>query len=59
MTRRLKAGRVEPEETYNARQWLGKQISAATDTQATIEQLLGTMCCSIVIFGVCDSVRQL
>jgi hypothetical protein len=34
---------VEPEETYIARQRLGKQVSAATGTQATIEELLGTM----------------
>jgi hypothetical protein len=40
--RRLKAGIVGP-ETSIARQRLGKQISAATDTQATIEELLGTV----------------
>jgi hypothetical protein len=34
---------VEPEETSIARQRLGKQVSAATDTQATIEELLGTI----------------
>jgi hypothetical protein len=38
----LKAGIVE---TSVARQRLGKQVSAATDTQATIEELLGTMFC--------------
>jgi hypothetical protein len=36
----LKAGIVEPEETSTARHRLGKQVSAATDTQATIENLL-------------------
>jgi hypothetical protein len=39
----LKAEIVEPEETSIAGQRLGKQVSAATDTQATIEQLLGIM----------------
>jgi hypothetical protein len=34
---------VEPEQTSIARQQLGKQVSAATDTQATIEELFGTM----------------
>jgi hypothetical protein len=34
---------VEPEETHIARQRLDKQISAATDTKATIEELLGMM----------------
>jgi hypothetical protein len=34
---------VEPKETFIAGQRLGKQDSAATDTQATIEELLGTM----------------
>lgn len=34
---------MEPEETSIARQRLGKQISAGTDTQATIEELFGTM----------------
>jgi hypothetical protein len=33
---------VEP-ETSIAKQWLDKQVSAATDTQATIEELLGMM----------------
>jgi hypothetical protein len=32
---------VEPEETSIAMQQIGKKVSAATDTQATIE-LLGT-----------------
>jgi hypothetical protein len=32
---------VESEETSIARQRLGKQISVATDTQATIEELFG------------------
>jgi hypothetical protein len=39
----LKAGIVESEETPIAGQRLGKQVFAATDTQATIENLLGTM----------------
>jgi hypothetical protein len=43
MTWRLKAGIVEPEESSNSRQRLGKQVSATTDTQATIEESLGTM----------------
>jgi hypothetical protein len=34
---------VEPEEMSIARQRCDKQVSAATDTQATTEQLLGTM----------------
>jgi hypothetical protein len=34
---------MEPEETDTARQQLGKQVSASTDTQATVEELLGTM----------------
>jgi hypothetical protein len=34
---------VEPEETSITRQRLGEQVSAATDTQATIEELLRTM----------------
>jgi hypothetical protein len=43
VTQRLKAGIVEPEETSVDRQRLGKQASAATDTQASIEELLGTI----------------
>jgi hypothetical protein len=43
VTWRLKAGIVEPEETSIATQRLGKQVSAANGTQATIEELLGTM----------------
>jgi hypothetical protein len=48
----LKGGIVEPQETSIARQRLGKktqqqrlgkQTSAATDTQATMEKLLGRM----------------
>jgi hypothetical protein len=39
----LKAGTVELEDTSIARQWLGKQISATTDMQATTNELLGTM----------------
>jgi hypothetical protein len=34
---------VEPEETSIARQQLGKQVSVATDMQATTEELMGTM----------------
>jgi hypothetical protein len=34
---------VEPEKMSIARQGLGKQVSAATDAQATIKELLGTM----------------
>jgi hypothetical protein len=34
---------VGPEETSIARQWIGKQVSAETDTQVTTEELLGTM----------------
>jgi hypothetical protein len=43
VTRCLKARIVEPEEMSFSRQRLGKQVSAATDTQATKEELLGTM----------------
>jgi hypothetical protein len=35
---------VELEEAFIARQRLGKQISGTTDMQATIQELLGTMC---------------
>jgi hypothetical protein len=42
VTRRLKAGIVEPEETFISRQRLGKQVSAATDTKAAIEKFWGT-----------------
>jgi hypothetical protein len=34
---------VEPEETSTARQQLGKQVSLATDMEATTEELLGMM----------------
>jgi hypothetical protein len=34
---------MKPEEMSFARQRLGEQVSDATDTQATIEELLGTM----------------
>jgi hypothetical protein len=34
---------VKPEDTFIPRQQLGKQVSAATDTQVTTEELLGTM----------------
>jgi hypothetical protein len=82
---------VELEETSIARQRLSTRVSAATDTKATIEELLRTMfsvrsmqndnkgrelvncgsvgswavkrrlymCCSTVIFGVCNSARLL
>jgi hypothetical protein len=43
VTWRLKAAIEEPDETSIARQRLGKQVSAATDTQETLEELLGTM----------------
>jgi hypothetical protein len=43
VTWRLKAGIVGTEETYIARQRLGKRVSAATETQATIEELLKTI----------------
>jgi hypothetical protein len=39
----LKAGIVELEETFIARQWLSKQVSASINTQATVEELMGTM----------------
>jgi hypothetical protein len=35
------AGIVEPEETYIARQRLGKHVPTATNTQATIRIVLG------------------
>jgi hypothetical protein len=31
---------AEPEETAVAKQWLGKHVPAATNTHATIEELL-------------------
>jgi hypothetical protein len=34
---------VEPEKTFTAGQRLGKQIFVATNTQAIIQELLGTM----------------
>jgi hypothetical protein len=34
---------MEPEKKFIVTQRLGKQFSTATDTQATIEQLLETM----------------
>jgi hypothetical protein len=34
---------VKPEETPIAKQRLGKQVSAAKDTQTTAEELLGTI----------------
>jgi hypothetical protein len=39
----MKARIVEPEETSIPTQRLGKQVSATTDTQATIKELLGTI----------------
>jgi hypothetical protein len=39
----MKAGIVEQEDASIAKQRLGKQVSAATDTQDTREELLGTM----------------
>jgi hypothetical protein len=41
VTRCLKEGIVEPEDTSIARRRLGKHVPAATKTQATIEVLLG------------------
>jgi hypothetical protein len=43
MTGRLKAGIVKSEEMSIAKQRLGKQVCAATDTQVTIEELFGRM----------------
>jgi hypothetical protein len=43
VTWRLKAGRVELEETYISRQRFDKQIPAATDMQSTIEEFWGTV----------------
>jgi hypothetical protein len=34
---------VEPEEISISRQWLSKQVDVATDTLATVEELLGTL----------------
>jgi hypothetical protein len=39
----LKAGIAETEEMYIARQRLGRQVTAATNTQATTDELLGTI----------------
>jgi hypothetical protein len=39
----MKAGIVKPEKTSTAKQRLGKQVFATTDTQATVAELLGTM----------------
>jgi hypothetical protein len=39
----MKAGIMQPEKTSIARKGLGKHISAAKNTQATIEELLRTM----------------
>jgi hypothetical protein len=36
----LKAGIAKPEETAVARQWLCKHVSAATEADATLEELL-------------------
>jgi hypothetical protein len=40
VTLRLKAGIVEPEETSIARKQFRKHVPAATNTQATIEELV-------------------
>jgi hypothetical protein len=40
VTRRLKAGTVKPEEMSIDRHRIGKRVSAATDTRATIEELM-------------------
>jgi hypothetical protein len=47
----MKARIIELEETSIAMQRLGKQVSAATDTQATTGKLLETVFCirSVVI----------
>jgi hypothetical protein len=39
-SQRLKAGLMEPEDKAGGRQWLGKQVIAANNTHATIEELL-------------------
>jgi hypothetical protein len=52
VTRRLKTRIMEPEETSTVRQRLGKRVSAATDTQATIDELLGRC------FLFCDYKRE-
>jgi hypothetical protein len=39
----LKAGIVEPEETFIVKQRLGELVSVVTDTQSTIEELLETL----------------
>jgi hypothetical protein len=39
----LKAGIVELEETFIARQFLAKHVTAATNTEAALEVLLGAM----------------
>jgi hypothetical protein len=39
----MKAGMLGPEEMSIARQRLGKQVSVATDTQTTREELLETV----------------
>jgi hypothetical protein len=43
VTRRLKAGIVEPEEASTAMQRFDKHVPAATNTQATIEELFETV----------------
>jgi hypothetical protein len=37
---RLKAGSVERAETFVASEWLGKHVPAATDSNATMYELL-------------------
>jgi hypothetical protein len=39
----MKAGILEPEETHIARQRIGEKDSATKDTQAAIEEFLGTI----------------
>jgi hypothetical protein len=41
VTWRLKAGIVEPQETFCVRQRFGKHVPAATNTQVTTDELLG------------------
>jgi hypothetical protein len=47
-----KAGLVEPEETSVARQRRDKQLSAATDSHATLEELLE----AIFLYAICPEV---
>jgi hypothetical protein len=54
----LKAEIVETEVTSTARQQLGKQVSAATDTQATIDELLGMFSIRSVQSGYKEEFRR-